>query len=79
MRVRNAGTAAVQGISGLAVYTDHVPIGCSDPAWANTGQIPALAVGATADVVVFTYGFPTQGSHTVHAFTDFSCLYEELD
>jgi len=77
VRVRNAGTADMTGVSSLAVYTDHVPSDCSDSDWANTAQIPPLATGAYTDVVVVTYGFATPGSYTVAAFADHTCLLRE--
>ncbi len=77
LQIRNQGTRRT-GNTLLAVYHDTPPSGCGDPSWFNTAQIPPLAPGEAAQVVLYYWnGFAAPGTKNIYFYADFGCLENE--
>ncbi len=80
VRLQNLGPGASPATGLMGLYLDNPPDQqCDDADWADTEPLPALAAGATADLVLHTTGFSTAGPHNVYAYADFGCDVVEED
>ncbi len=75
--IQNQGTLDVSQAFSTALFLDHGPTGCADPASLTTWSTTTLAAGQSL-ALAFTYsGFSAVGSHAFLAYVDSACQVTE--